>query len=211
MSDELATLGFDLMEGAAALEGFEASVQYRDGLMIAMLAYVPIRRKNFTSLTLGQSLVQRQGHWFIVLSPDETKTHAHFETTLPPNLTPDLECYLDHHREVLANRCGRWHKPLGDALWVSSHGSPMTQMALYDRICRHTRAKFGQGISPHLFRDAAASTLATAAPEQVRIAAPLLGHRSFQTTEKYYRQANAQMGHDRFTATMAALRELPDG
>jgi integrase/recombinase XerD len=162
MSDELATLGYDLMERAAALDGFEAAVQYRDGLMIAMLAYVPIRRKNFTSLTLGQSLVHRQGHWFVVLSPDETKTHAHFETALPPSLTPHLEYYLDHHREVLASRTGRWLKPLGDALWVSAHGSPMTQMAVYDRICRHTRARFGQGISPHLFRDAAATTLRSA-------------------------------------------------
>jgi integrase len=27
------------------------------------------------------------------------------------------------------------------------------------------------------------------------MAAPLLGHRSFQTTEKYYRHAKAQAGH----------------
>jgi len=207
LSDELATLGFELMARAAALDGFEASVQYRDGLVIAMLAYVPIRRKNLAGLTLGQSLVHRQGQWFIMLEPDETKTHAHFETRLPASLTPHLERYLEVHREGLASRSGRWHKPLGDALWVSTHGSPMTQMAIYDRVCRHTRERFGIGISPHLFRDAAATTLATASPQHVRVAAPLLGHRSFQTTEKYYRQANAQTGHDRFTATMTALRE----
>jgi integrase len=39
------------------------------------------------------------------------------------------------------------------------------------------------------------------------MAAPLLGHRSFQTTEKYYRQAKAQHGHDRFIEAMSALRE----
>jgi integrase len=57
-----------------------------------------------------------------------------------------------------------------------------------------------------MFRDAAASTLATEAPEYVRLAAPLLGHRSFQTTEKYYRQAKVQEGHDRFTQAITALR-----
>ena len=57
-----------------------------------------------------------------------------------------------------------------------------------------------------MFRDAAASTLATEAPEYVRLAAPLLGHRSFQTTEKYYRQAKAHEGHNRFVKTITTLR-----
>jgi hypothetical protein len=57
-----------------------------------------------------------------------------------------------------------------------------------------------------MFRDAAASTLATEAPEYVRLAAPLLGHRSFQTTERYYRQAKAQEGHVSFVKTITALR-----
>jgi len=48
--------------------------------------------------------------------------------------------------------------------------------------------------------------LATEAPNQVRMAAPLLGHRSFQTTEKYYRQAKAQHGHDQFVNVMDTLR-----
>lgn len=82
----------------------------------------------------------------------------------------------------------------------------MTAMAVYDRIRLHTLEHFGHGISPHLFRDAAASTLATKAPAHVRVAAPLLGHRSFQTTEKYYRLARVQEGHGRFIAALSQLR-----
>jgi integrase len=82
----------------------------------------------------------------------------------------------------------------------------MTDIAIYDRICRQTGKRFGEHVSPHLFRDAAASTLATEAPDHVRIAAPLLGHRTFQTTEKYYRQAKAQQGHGRFIETISKLR-----
>jgi integrase len=43
--------------------------------------------------------------------------------------------------------------------------------------------------SAHLFRDAAATTIALDRPEQVRLAAPLLGHRSFATTERHYNLA----------------------
>jgi integrase/recombinase XerD len=206
MSDELAQLGYELMDAAAGQTGFEAATSFRDGLMIALLAYVPIRRKNFAQLVLGKSMIKRQGQWFIQLEPDQTKTHAWFETVLPQALLSYLDHYLDLHRPRLAARSGRWHKPAGEALWISTHGSPLTQMALYDRICRRTQARFGEHVSPHLFRDAAASTLATEAPEQVRMAAPLLGHRSFQTTEKYYRQAKAQEGHGRFIEAISTLR-----
>ena len=68
----------------------------------------------------------------------------------------------------------------------------MTQMAIYDRIRAQTKQHFGVALNPHLFRDAAATTLATADPAHVRLAAPLLGHRTFTTTERYYQKARAQ-------------------
>jgi integrase len=206
MTDELAQLGYDLMHAAQGNDSISDAVQYRDGLMIALLAYVPIRRKNFTALEIGSSVVRRQGQWFIQLTPEQTKTHAWFETILPPVLEPYLQRYIDFYRPMLVACTGRWQRPTGDFLWISSHGSPMTQDGLYSRICRHTGERFGEHCSPHMFRDAAASTLATEAPEYVRLAAPLLGHRSFQTTERYYRQAKSQEGHDRFTQAITALR-----
>jgi integrase/recombinase XerD len=206
MSDELAQLGYDLMDQAGDEAGVKAACQFRDGLMIALLAYVPIRRKNFARLSLGENLVKRQNRWLIMLTPEETKTHAWFQTIWPVALEPYLARYLERHRPCLVANIGRWSKPTGTAVWVSSHSSPMTEIAIYDRICRQTRKHFGAHVSPHLFRDAAASTLATEAPAHVRIAAPLLGHRSFQTTEKYYRKAKAQEGHGRFIETISNLR-----
>ena len=202
MSDELAQLGHDCMIKARGLDGVEAATLFRDGLMIAFLAYVPIRRKNFAGLTLDRNFLRRDGRWIIELSQAETKTHAYFEAMFPQSLEPFLNEYLSVHRPLLAARTGRWKGPVADSLWVSQHGSPMTQMALYDRIRRHTGAKFGVGIGPHLFRDAAATTLATEAPEHVRVAAPVLGHRNFRTTETYYRQAKVQQAHKRYVEAL---------
>ena len=59
-------------------------------------------------------------------------------------------------------------------------------------------AAFGKAMSPHLFRDAAATTMATADPGNVRVAAPVLGHRTFAPTERHYIQATglqAQAGY----------------
>ena len=116
----------------------------------------------------------------------------------PEALRQPIEAYLAVHRPLLAARAGRWTRPLGGALWVSKDGSPMTQIALYDRIRARTKDYFGVAINPHLMRDAAATTLAIADPAHVRLAAPLLGHRTFATTERYYQQARGHEAHRAF-------------
>jgi integrase/recombinase XerD len=83
----------------------------------------------------------------------------------------------------------------------------MTQMAIYDRVRARTKERFGVALNPHLFRDAAATTLAIGDPAHVRIAAPLLGHRTFATTERHYRQARAYDAHLIF---VQALKECED-
>ena len=47
--------------------------QFRNGLMVAMLAFHPIRLKNFAALEIGRSFKQVNGSWWIVLSNSETK------------------------------------------------------------------------------------------------------------------------------------------
>jgi site-specific recombinase XerD len=106
---------------------------------------------------------------------------------------------------VLAALKNRWAKPIGDALWVSSHGSPMTQMALYDQVRQRTREGLGKGVNPHLFRDAAATTLAVEDPQHVRLATPLLGHRHTGTTERHYQQAQAIEAHREFVVVLGEV------
>src|ERR1700720_3562291 len=45
--------------------------QVRNGLMVALLALCPIRRKNFAALEIGRSFVKTRGKWWIVLSASE--------------------------------------------------------------------------------------------------------------------------------------------
>ena len=82
-------------------------------------------------------------------------------------------------------------------MWLTHLGTTISDIHAYSNIVAHTRAAFGQPVNPHLFRDAAATTIALDSPKQVRIAARLLGHRSFATTERYYnlaRMAEAAAG-----------------
>ena len=60
-------------ERSATLSSLTKARQFRDGLMVAMLALHPIRLKNFASLEIGRNLVKIDDWWWIVLSATETK------------------------------------------------------------------------------------------------------------------------------------------
>jgi hypothetical protein len=132
---------------------------------VGFLALIPLRRRNMADLVLERTLVREGSNWIVTFGEDATKTHATFEVGLPEVLHVPLETYLEKHRPFLLARSGRWTRPAGGALWISKDGSPMTQMAIYDRIRARTKEEFGVAINPHLFPDAAATTLAIADPE----------------------------------------------
>ena len=209
-TDELVGLGLDLMEQAQQQSTPRLqAIQYRDGLVIAFLALRPWRRKNLADTKLHKNLIRHNDSWMIVLSEEETKTHQRDIRTWPSELVPHLETYLGVHRPKLMSQSGRWTAPIEDHLWVFSQASPQTQMSIYQQICKHTLFAFGIAISPHLFRDAAATTLAIEDPTHVRISARILGHRSFQTTETYYQQGEQKRAHQAYIDHLNEIRGKP--
>jgi integrase/recombinase XerD len=221
-ADELYALGLTLMRRAG--EGQlprRAALLFRDGLIIALLALRPLRRCNLADLTLGRDVMCVSGCWAIHLAPARTKTHVTLDYHWPESLLGALEEYLAVHRPVLASRRGRWKSSVENRrwlsadvenrLWISADGSPLTQMGLYDRLVRWTLQAFGRPINPHLFRDAAATTMAVNDPVHVLLAAPLLGHRTFATTERSYIQAQTLEAHRQFAAKLSILRHTNAG
>jgi site-specific recombinase XerD len=207
-TDELLSLGLKLMQNAGQQTTNRLkAIDYRDGLLIALLAVRPMRRKNFAALKLDKNVVQLDGVWRIRLSPEETKTHNRIDVEWPSELVEPLETYLAVHRPILMAIVGRWHKPIDDALWVSSNGSPLTEMAFYQQVTKRTAEAFGKPVNPHAFRHSAASTLACEDPAHVRISATILGHSRFQTTEQYYIMAQQAQAHDAFVKLMLAVRK----
>jgi integrase/recombinase XerD len=207
-TDKLLSLGLKLMQNARQQTTNRLkAIDYRDGLLIALLAVRPMRRKNFAALKLDKNVVQLDGVWRIRLSPEETKTHNRIDVEWPSELVEPLETYLAVHRPILMAIVGRWHKPIDDALWVSSNGSPLTEMAFYQQVTKRTAEAFGKPVNPHAFRHSAASTLACEDPAHVRISATILGHSRFQTTEQYYIMAQQAQAHDAFVKLMLAVRK----
>ena len=209
-ADELYAAGWRLMTEAeqSGTPRWQAC-QYRDGLVIAFLAARPLRRRNLAGLRIGHSLIRQGSDWWIDIPAAETKTGRPISMPLSEDLSAAVDHYLTAHRQVLARRHGYWWQDPGTALWLSSHGSPMTETALYDRLVRATRKVLGHPVNPHLFRDCAATTLAIDDPAHVRLAAPLLGHATLATTERFYNQARTREAAQRWQDHVGTMRRNP--
>ena len=192
-SKDLFGLGLALMEEAGITGSRNPvlrAVRYRDGLMIALLAARPLRVSNLVSIRLGQQLIRQGSGWALVFEPHEMKNRRPFEIPFQQELVSALDTYLQTWRPILLQDQEMDH------LWITQYGRPMSSDAAYVRVTKVTLRTLGKSLNPHLFRDCAATSVALEDPEHVRIIAPLLGHSSLSTAERYYNQARTlEAGH----------------
>ena len=161
--------------------------QFRNGLMVALLAFCPIRRKNYAELEIGRSFVKINGTWWIVLSASETKEKRADERRVNELLTPAIDCYLGQHRLVLARS-----DTAPSALWLSANdGAPITAKQVANVIGMTTLSTVGVKVSPHMFRTSAASTAATRGGDNPHLASALLHHTNPSVTNAHYNRATS--------------------
>ncbi|MFL5331919.1 MAG: tyrosine-type recombinase/integrase [Geminicoccaceae bacterium] len=203
---DLLALACHLMDTAAGRPGLPATyraTRFRDGLLISVLIACPIRLRNLEGLVLGQHLIFDGTAYGVRLTAEETKKGRPHQAVLPVELTAYLHHYLEVARpnlQSIANSAGGEggaEPAAGGRLWLDRKGGPMTPAAIQNQLELRTRASFGRAISRHTFRHCAVSELVELAPEQVGLAADLLGHASFRTTRKHYIHAQGMTAHAR--------------
>jgi integrase/recombinase XerD len=187
-SVQLLDVGQQLMDGSKPTPGIPIrmadAIRYRDGLMIALVAFILLRRKNLAALEIGRHLIREGDGWFVIVPRTETKKKSSsVEVAIPELLLPYLATYLDIIRPRMLQR------PTCNALWVSPCGGALPYSAIWRIFIRHTARRLGIRIAPHDARDAGATTWAIAAPGQIGVARDLLGHSDLRTTTKHYNRA----------------------
>jgi integrase len=193
MSAELYEAGIGLMttaEDALISSGEvipENALLYRDGLIIALLAVVPLRRRTLAALTTSQHLVKTGDHWLLDIPATDTKTGRPLEFPLPDVLSERISLYRARFRNVIPGAIGH------DGLWPSTRGGPMDDGSIYNMVRRRTSEALGFPVNLHRFRLAAGNFWSIADPANVRGVKDLLGQTSFGTTEKHYIGAQSRL------------------
>jgi integrase len=207
----LAELGIGMMKRAHAADAHFATqraVLFRDGLIIALMAHRPLRVRTFAAVEIGKQLIQRNGCWWLVFGPTDTKTKTALEMPWPAQLVAHLEDYLGLYRPALMDRPGQRGKAPTSGLWVTKGGKMMGKAAIQHQIVDHTRRTFGKAISPHLFRDAAATNVAVDAPASVHVVPDILSHTSLKTSQRHYNQAGSFEAGGRYQSFLKQTRKL---
>ena len=192
-SDRLYALGLELMDGAitnakAAKHISKAhAFQYRDGLIIAFLALIPLRSRTFVAMRIGIQLVKTGELWGLDIPAADTKNRRPLDYPIPEELSARIDLYLERFR----SRTPGAERHTGP--WASNLGRPMCAMAIYNAVRNRTRKAFGFAVNLHRFRHAAASFWSIRDPANVRGAKDLLGHYSLGTMDKHYIIAQSRL------------------
>jgi integrase len=183
----LADAGLTLMAEAeiAKRPKLTRARMFRNGLMIALLAYCPVRLKNYAALEIGRSFLNVDGTWWIVLTAAETKEKRPDERPVPEELTDPIKRYVEICRPILARG-----NTASNALWMAMDGKPMSSASVSETISETTGTTVGVKISPHLFRTAAVTTLATRAGDNPHAGSALLHHQGGPVTQENYNRAS---------------------
>lgn len=191
--ERLYALGIELMDGAVANTADAAEVSksdafdYRDGLMISVLASVVLRKRTFAALRIGKQLVKSGKLWSLEIPAQDLKGRRPLDYPISLSLSQRIDLYLKQFRRRIPGAASH------AGLWPSNKGRPMDAGTIYDTIRRRTKEAFGFAINLHRFRHAAGTLWSIRDPANVRGVKDLLGHTSFGTTEKYLTMSQSRL------------------
>ena len=132
-SETLYALGMELMDRAIA-DGKSArtrSVQtaFRDGLIITLLAVVPLRRRTLAALRIGKQLVRSGDAWLLDIPAEDIKTKRPIEYPISAELSERIDFYVKQIRPQIPGPehttiCGRQPRSSNERPQYLQHCSP---------------------------------------------------------------------------------------
>jgi integrase/recombinase XerD len=197
--------GIELMEEAITLliTGHKRrhEIQYRDGLLLAILSLWLLRRRSLAAPTVSRHLDVNANGVTMVLFPEDTKAKRAESLWLPEQLVP----YFMHYLKVIRPRLVGANEH--DGLWASYKGCPLSPGRIYDIVRARTKRKFGKAMGLHDFRRAAATFIAMEAPDKIGWIPGVLQHTSPEVGERHYNLARSAEASRRFAAHVARTRD----
>lgn len=196
-------LGIELMDEALK-QGIRShkrrEIQYRDGLLLAMLSLWPLRRRSIACLTIGRHVEIDDLGINLLLHPADTKAKRVESFRVPEIIQPYLHRYL---KEIRPGLLGRYKH---DGLWASYRGRPLSPGRIYDVVRARVLQRFGKAMGLHDFRRAASTFLAMDAPEKIGLIPGVLQHASPEISERHYNLARSIQASRRFAVHLAKAR-----
>jgi hypothetical protein len=184
--------------------------QYRDGLIICLLAARAPRKRSLAAMQLGKHLFKVNDKWRLKFEPADVKNRRWIEVGLPQTLTPWIDRYVSEIRPALLDRrCEgnkkRPHLGQSQAVWLSTDGSALTEDSLSGAIWSRSGRKFDKPFATHRFRHAIGTHAPADDPEHPGLATSLLAI-SGAIHQKHYNRAQDHIAETRFNENLRKER-----
>ena len=110
--------------------------EYRDGLIIALLALIPLRSRTLVALRIGKQLVKTGDLWALDIPAADTKTRRPLDYPISKELCTRIDLYLERFRRRIPGA------DTHTALWASNKRRPMSAIGIYNAVRRRTKESF---------------------------------------------------------------------
>lgn len=160
-----------------------AAVLAQIAVAVAILTIAPIRLGNLASIRLGENLIKPggpQSNYFLTFNKYDVKNRVPLQFKLDDVVTAIINEYVHDFRPALMRGTNAdWLFPGGG----SEHKEKISfSTQIVDRVEKST----GLRITVHQFRHAAGALILKHRPGEYELVRRLLGHKSVQTTIKFY-------------------------
>jgi integrase len=179
------------------------ALQVQTALAVELLLMLPMRIKNLAELDLERHILRARpgGMVCISIAGEEVKNDMDIEAPLPGDTVALLDLYLSRHRPVLLKEPSTALFPGQDC------NKPKAVQTLGNQISECIKRRCGLTVHPHLFRHVAALSYLNKNPGGYGLIRLVLGHKSVETTTKFYCGLEGPAALRNFDETILKLRQ----
>jgi integrase len=173
-----------------------AAVLAQIAVAVAILTVAPIRLGNLSGIRLGENLIKPggpQSNYFLTFSKYDVKNRVPLQFKLDETVTTIINEYVHDFRPDLMRGSN------ADWLFPGESGGHKEKISFSTQIVDRVEKSTGLRITVHQFRHAAGALILKHRPGEYELVRRLLGHKSVQTTIKFYLELETTQASEIFT------------
>ena len=202
--DRLVTLPARLAEAATRIaDKRQAASLARDAVAVELLLTCTMRLANLVDLRLGETIRRygegRNARWVIDLPAERVKNRLAMRYTLPPESGRLIEWYLASGHQYWCGSASPW-------LFPDRRGNHLDPHFLSAHLARRAHRYVGARITCHQYRHLCAELLMREDPNGIGVVGQHLGHKSLNTTRRFYAREQTRIATQRYHEVLLGRR-----
>lgn len=173
-----------------------AAVLSQIAVGVAILTVAPVRLGNLTGILLGENLVKPDGpdsNYWLMFDKHDVKNRIALQFKLDETTTSIINEYVRDFRPALIRGSN------ADWLFPGEAGEHKEKISFSTQIVDRVEKSTGLRITVHQFRHAAGALILKNRPGEYELVRRILGHKSMQTTMKFYLAMETTQASEIFT------------